>query len=305
VTAERSRVSSTGRVSPTRTSDGSAVAERSSPTTSKHLWSSPSDLERPGRHEDYRGDVSGITLAIDIGGTGIKGALLGPDGEMRSDRVKVKTPYPMPPEHLVEVLERFAQRLGGFDQVAVGFPGVVREGRILSAPHFESERGLGNPVSASLVRRWSGFDLAEQLRRTLDRPTRVVNDAEMQGLGVISRRGLEVVVTLGTGFGFSVFDRGVPAPHMELGSMPLLKGKTLDEELGNRGRKRLGDDAWSAKVRETVELIDTLVNFDHCYLGGGNARTVTRDGFGQLLRRVTVVGNIAGILGGRFLFEDR
>lgn len=219
--------------------------------------------------------------------------------------MKVKTPYPMPPEHLVEVLASFASRLPAPDRVAIGFPGVVRDGRILSAPHFESEQGLGTPVSASLVRRWSGYDLCGQVERALGRPTRVVNDAEMQGLGVISRRGLEVVVTLGTGFGFSLFEDGRAAPHLELGSMPLLKGKTLDEELGNRGRKSAGDEAWSARVAETLNLIDTLANFDHCYVGGGNARTVTRDAIGPLLRKVTVVGNIAGILGGRFLFEDR
>jgi len=246
--------------------------------------------------------VTQTTLAIDIGGTGIKGAVLAPKGEMVSPRVKVKTTYPMPPAALVAVLTTFSERFPDSKQIAIGFPGVVRRGRILSAPHFQTERGLGTDISPTLVKQWSGFNLAESVAKATGTTVRVVNDAEMQGLGIITGRGVEVVITLGTGFGFSVFEEGVAAPHMELGSMPLLKGKTLDEELGNRGRKSRGDAEWSARVHTTVGLIDTLVNFDHCYIGGGNARTIGRDGFGPILKKITIVGNIAGILGGRHLF---
>jgi len=245
------------------------------------------------------------TLAIDVGGTGIKGAILDLQGHMVTKRVRATTPYPLPPDGptgMVEALTRLAAKLPPATRVAVGFPGVVRDGHILIAPHFESAMGLGTKVDKTLRAQWRGFDLAGALSARLGLTVEVRNDAEMQGLAVISRRGIELVVTLGTGFGFSLYRDGVPSPHLEMGSMPLLAGKTLDHELGNRSRKRTTEALWNPKVVATMQLLDTLTNFDHCYIGGGNARSLSRDSFGPLLERITIVGNIAGILGGHYLF---
>jgi polyphosphate glucokinase len=246
------------------------------------------------------------TLAIDVGGTGIKGAVLDGSGQMITKRVRASTPYPMPPDGptgMVEALVRLAAKLPTATRVAIGFPGVVRDGRILVAPHFESPMGLGTKVDKTLQAEWRGFDLAEALSARLGVPVEVANDAEMQGLAVISRSGIEVVCTLGTGFGFALYRDGVATPHMEMGSMPLLGGKTLDRELGNKTRKRTTESIWSPKVVSAIEMLDTLINFDHCYIGGGNARNLSRDAFGPLLKRVTIVGNVAGILGGHYLFN--
>ncbi len=247
------------------------------------------------------------TLAIDIGGTGIKGAVLDAKGQMVTKRLKFTTPYPLPPEgidSMVHLLTQFSAKFPETSRMAVGFPGVVRDGKILVAPHFESSMGLGQKADPTLQKAWGGFPLEAALEHSIGRPVRVVNDAEMQGLAVIARRGIEVVITLGTGFGFALYRDGVATPHLEMGSMPLLRSGTLDGELGNRARKRIGDDQWTLHVHRAVELLDELVNFDHLYIGGGNARTVRRDGFGKRLDRITVVGNIAGILGGHYLFAD-
>jgi len=245
------------------------------------------------------------TLAIDVGGTGIKGAVLDATGQMVTKRVRAATPYPLPPDGptgMVEALVRLAGKLPTATRVAIGFPGVVRSGCILVAPHFESPMGLDTKVDKTLRAQWRGFDLASALSQRLGVPVEVANDAEMQGLAVIARRGIEVVCTLGTGFGFALYRDGIAAPHMEMGSMPLLGDHTLDRQLGNRARKRTNAEIWNPKVVATIELLDTLINFDHCYIGGGNARSLSRDAFGPLLERVTIVGNVAGILGGHYLF---
>ncbi len=78
-----------------------------------------------------------------IGGTGLKASVLDGTGEMERDRVRIDTPYPLAPEKLVHVLTDLVKPLGHYDRVSVGFPGMVREGKVLSAPHFVSPTGPG------------------------------------------------------------------------------------------------------------------------------------------------------------------
>src|SRR5215469_5363102 len=91
------------------------------------------------------------TLAIDIGGTGLKASVLDLSGQFVCDRVRVATPYPLSPQKLVLELQKLIQELPAFDRVSVGFPGMVRNGRILSAPHFVSPTGPGGRPDAKLV----------------------------------------------------------------------------------------------------------------------------------------------------------
>src|SRR5439155_10779452 len=128
------------------------------------------------------------TLAIDVGGTGLKASVLDARGQMLADPVRVETPYPCPPSVLVEALVQLVKPLPAFDRVSVGFPGVVRHGEVITAPHF------GNAV-------WRGFAFAEALAARFATPVRLLNDADMQGLAVIKGAGIELVVTLGTGIG--------------------------------------------------------------------------------------------------------
>ena len=144
------------------------------------------------------------TLSIDVGGTGLKASVLGKDGTMVADRVKVETKYPMPPDGdtgLVATLTALVQPLPAADRISCGFPGMVRNGLILSAPHFVTKKGPGTPVDEKLSAAWSKFDLAGALATALGKPTKVANDADIQGAAVVKGDGLEVVITLGTGFG--------------------------------------------------------------------------------------------------------
>jgi len=144
------------------------------------------------------------------------------------------------------------------------------------------------------VAAWSGFPLAEVLAAEFDAPTHVVNDASMQGAAVIAGTGLELVATLGTGFGTALFYNGKLTPHLEIAHHPLHDGETYDQYLGDAARERVGTDAWNQRVARAVQTLDDLTRFDHLHLGGGNSRHVTL----ELGPRVSLVDNVAGILGG-------
>ena len=239
------------------------------------------------------------TLAVDVGGTGIKGSVLDAKGTEQAERVRVATTYPMTPEHLVEVIGDLAGRLPEYDRVSVGFPGVVREGAVRTAPHFVTKRGPGTPISSDLTRKWDRFDLAGALLKKLGKPTRVANDADLQGAAVIAGKGLEMVVTLGTGVGTALFWHGRLAPHLELAHHPFRRDETYNEQIGDAARKRLGKRRWNRRVREALRTLDALVLYDHLYVGGGNATRINFDPGPD----VSVISNEAGILGGIKLWE--
>jgi polyphosphate glucokinase len=247
-----------------------------------------------------------LTLAIDIGGTGLKASVLDATGAMVADRVRVATTYPLAPEGDAGLVVRLATLVGPLpaaDRVSAGFPGMVRKGHVLSAPHFVTESGPGSRVDPALERAWHDFDLAGALAAALGKPTRVANDADVQGAAVVAGRGLEFVITLGTGFGTAVFLDGRLLPHLEIAHQPFRKGETYNEQLGEPTRKSVGDERWNRRVRKAIETLDALLFFDHLFLGGGNARRVTRDELGAYIDRTTVVDNSAGILGGIKLWE--
>jgi polyphosphate glucokinase len=221
------------------------------------------------------------TLAIDVGGSHLKASVLNEDGRLTVDRVRVTTPVGAKPDKIVATLAELVEPLPPFDRISVGFPGVVRKGTVLTAPN------LGNDD-------WKGFKLAEALGAKLGKPVKVLNDAEMQGMAVIKGHGMEIVITLGTGFGTALFMDGRRAPHLELSHHPFRKGETYDEHLGNAARKRVGNKKWNKRVRKAIKTLRVLANFDHLYIGGGNAKKISID----LDPDVTLVSNEAGIEGG-------
>jgi polyphosphate glucokinase len=221
------------------------------------------------------------TLAIDVGGSHLKASVLNEDGRLTVDRVRVATPVGAKPDKIVATLAELVEPLPPFDRISVGFPGVVRKGTVLTAPN------LGNDD-------WKGFKLAEALGAKLGKPVKVLNDAEMQGMAVIKGHGMEIVITLGTGFGTALFMDGRRAPHLELSHHPFRRGETYDEHLGNAARKRVGNKKWNKRVRKAIKTLRVLANFDHLYIGGGNAKKVSID----LDPDVTLVSNEAGIEGG-------
>lgn len=228
------------------------------------------------------------TLAIDVGGSHLKAAVLDPDGAMQGNSVRVETPDPASPEAVVATLVRLVKPLGDFDRVSIGFPGVVRFGSIFTAPTLRDKR-------------WDGFDLAAPLTSRWNRPVRILNDASVQGLGVIAGKGLECVITMGTGMGFALFDQGRLAPHLELSQHPVRKDKTYNDYVGHAALESIGKAHWNRRMRRVIDILSTVINYDVLYIGGGNARLISF----SLPDNVKIVPNKAGITGGVRLWDER
>lgn len=226
-----------------------------------------------------------ITLALDVGGTGIKGCLLSPQGKPISERLRYETPNPATPDAVLGIMDEIANKLGKFDRVSVGFPGVVKKGATLTAHNL-------NP-------QWVGFELQKVLLRRWKKPVRVANDAAVQGLAAIEGKGLEMVITLGTGFGSSVYIEGRLVPGLELAHHPWRKDKTYEDDLGKHGLQKHGRKRWNKLVAKAIPQIESLFNYDHLYIGGGNATKIDFD----LPKHVTRIPNEDGLLGGVALWK--
>lgn len=239
------------------------------------------------------------TLAIDIGGTGLKATVLDSSGVPEHDRVRLLTTYPCAPADLVSRLGALVEPLPKFDRASVGFPGVVRGGVIRTAPTFETIAGLGSAVEPDLVAAWRGFDLAGALGERLSVPCRVANDADVQAAGAAKGPGLELVLTLGTGLGSSVFRDGKLALHLELAHHPIRDGETYNSYLGDAARRRISKDKWNRRVARAVAILDVLIVPDAILIGGGNASKVDVD----LGPKVRLIDNSQGLLGGIRLWD--
>ncbi|WP_300013963.1 ROK family protein [Pseudonocardia sp.] len=241
-----------------------------------------------------------LTLAIDVGGSGLKATVLDPDGEMTSERVRRETPYPCTPSVLLDELTALAATQPAHDRVSVGFPGAIRNGRVREVPAF-SRRGPGQDPDPELVALWHGFELETALRDRFDRPVRVANDADVQGSAVVSGRGMELVITLGTGVGCAIFFDGVLLPHMELSHGRFGEGLSIEVACGDNQREEIGKQAWRERVLDALEAFEAMVLPDHVYIGGGNAKRLDPDTLGE---NRTLVPNISGLLGGIALWDQ-
>lgn len=239
------------------------------------------------------------TLAVDVGGSGIKGSVLDAAGALLVDRVRMDTPYPCPPELLVASIVELAADLPRAHRASIGFPGLVRDGRVIEVPSLSRLTYDGEPDPA-MARRWHGFDLGHELAHVLGIPTLVVNDADMQACAVVEGSGMEFVLTLGTGVGTALFYDGHLVPHLELSHGPFRDGLSFDIALGNVERKRIGKKRWLARVREAIADFDEMIVFDRIYVGGGNAKHLEAGDAGPKGR---LVSNSAGVIGGVRLWD--
>lgn len=220
------------------------------------------------------------TLSVDIGGSGIKTIVLDAAGAPITERIRVDTPHPATPQAVIAAIVDLAKKQGEVDRISVGFPGVVRHG-VTETAH-------------NLDKGWIGFDLDKALTKALRKPVRACNDADVQGLGVSKGRGVELVITLGTGFGSALLLNGRLVPNLELAHHAAWKGKTYEEELGLKALESAGHKKWNRRLLKAIEALERLFHYDALYIGGGNAKQIT----GALPARVTVVSNLAGLLGG-------
>jgi polyphosphate glucokinase len=221
------------------------------------------------------------TFCIDIGGTGIKGIVLDLEGKPLTERARIETPKPAVPQAVLETLDALGKMVGEFDRISIGFPGFVAEGVVKTAPNLDNAT-------------WAGFPLARHVEERTGKPVRILNDAAIQGLAVIEGKGIELVITLGTGLGCCVYTDGRPV-HLELAHHPFRKGATYEDKLGDAAFKHAGKKRWNKRLRQAITQMDALFNYRMLYIGGGNAKLVQTEG---LPENVKIVDNTAGLFGG-------
>ncbi len=226
------------------------------------------------------------TLSVDVGGSGVKVMVLDISGNPLTKKLRVETPLPASKKLVINAILKLAAMTGEFERVSVGFPGVVRNGITDVAVNLDSD--------------WMGFDLATALSILLKKPVRVVNDADMQGLAAISGKGVELVITLGTGFGSALFVNGKLVPNLEMGHHCFREGETYEQQLGRAALEKIGDKKWNQRLEQAIESLQNLFNYDYLYIGGGEATRININ----LPSNAKIIPNVFGLLGGITLWRD-
>jgi polyphosphate glucokinase len=239
-----------------------------------------------GSHRRMAARGAPFTLGVDIGGSRIKASVLDRDGALLVSQIGTATPTPAQPQAVLDAIAGLAAGLPPFDRISVGFPGVVKGGGVITAPNLGTDY-------------WADFRLIEVLSQRLSAPVRMLNDAAVQGLGVVEGPGLECVLTLGTGVGCALFRDRRLLLHLEFGQMMRSKGQNYDAYVGQQALVAKGVERWNRRVRRTIDTVTGLTSCDRLYIGGGNARKLAF----ALPAHVRVASNIAGITGGVRLWE--
>ncbi len=224
-------------------------------------------------------------LSIDIGGSHVKATILNSKGELQMDYKKVDTPSTATPDNIIAAIQMLVEGFPQYDHISVGFPGYVKNGVVKTAPNLTTKH-------------WADFDLSKHLAEALGKPAKVVNDADMQGLGVVKGEGLELVLTLGTGFGSALLLDGSLLPHLEMAHHPLTKSATYDQYIGDKALDKLGDKKWNKRLKHIIKVLKTVFNYDTLYIGGGNSRKINF----KLDKNIKVITNEDGIKGGARLW---
>ncbi|HEY2035574.1 MAG TPA: ROK family protein [Steroidobacteraceae bacterium] len=201
--------------------------------------------KRPKRRAAPKPPDPAHILVIDVGGSHVK-FRMGPRGSIRR--------FASGPDMTAAEMARKVRKLAcdlPYEAVSIGYPGLVLRGRIVAEPY---NLGPG----------WVGYDF----EKALGRPVRVINDATMQALGSYEG-GRMLFLGLGTGLGATAILDGMVEP-MELGHMPYKHGRTFEDYIGERGRKRLGKKKWRKAVFEVIARLKKVLEVDYVVLGGGN-----------------------------------
>jgi polyphosphate glucokinase len=225
-------------------------------------------------------------LSIDIGGSRIKATILDTEGNMQMDFQKIATPTSPDPGNIIQAILELTRGFQEYHRVSVGFPGYTRVGIIHTAPNLGTAK-------------WRGVNLGKLMTDVLNKPVRVLNDADMHGLGIVKGIGLEMVITLGTGFGTALFMDGNLLPHLEIAHHPISKRRTYDDYIGERALIEFGLEKWNKRLTKVLGILQTVFNYDHLFIGGGNSKKINF----ETGEAITLVSNIDGIKGGAKVWQ--
>ena len=243
-------------------------------------------------------------LGVDVGGSGIKGALVDvSSGQLASDRFRLPTPQPAKPDAVVKTIKKVRKHFDYRGPVGVGFPAVVLEGTVLSAANVDDA--------------WIGYPGQRILKKALQGPVTLLNDADAAGFAEMKlgagrdRSGLVMILTLGTGIGSALFMDGRLVPNCELGHL-YLPGHSADAEEYTSDRIRSAEDlswkAWARRLDVYLRHLEGLFSPNLFILGGGVSKksdkfvphlTVRTEVVPALLR------NEAGIIGAAMAATER
>ena len=239
------------------------------------------------------------TIGIDIGGTGIKAAIVDvASGELVGEKIKVGTPTGAIPGDVARVCHDLVEQLDPNGSLPVGicFPAVIVDEVALSAANVDSS--------------WIGLNVGDLMEATMNRPVHVVNDADAAGFAEYKfgaaqgHEGLVLVTTLGTGIGSALIYNGVLVPNSELGHIPMpgYRDRTAEQLAANvvRVRKNLSWSKWAGRLQEFYTLLEKLFTPSLFVVGGGVSKEYAE--FLPLLSLKTPIVpaehfNNAGILG--------
>lgn len=202
-------------------------------------------------------------LGIDIGGSGIKGAIVDIErGEFASERLRIETPQPAVPPTVAQVVAEIVEHFDQPGAIGCTFPAVVQHGVTLTA--------------ANVDKQWIGADAKALFEERTGRPVIVLNDADAAGIAEMQfgagrgKRGLVIILTLGTGVGSSVFIDGRLVPNTEFGHLSI-RGKDAEWRTSERARQTKGYSwkAWGKRLSEHLQYMEALMSPDLFIIGGG------------------------------------
>ena len=248
----------------------------------------------------FTAGLTGHALGIDIGGTGIKAAIVDLEtGQLVSERVRLPTPQPLAPEAVLGVVGNVVHQLevsGALTShmsVGAGFPSAIRFGHALTAPHGEQA--------------WVGLSVEQLLGTQLGRPVAVVNDADAAGVAEMAygagrgQSGVVLLLDLGTGIGSALFMNGELVPNMQLGHVEF-HGQDAESRVSPAARKRrnLGWKKWGREFDELLAAYEDYLWPNLIILGGGLAKDFSSYSAFLTTKAQLVpagLGNLAGIVG--------
>lgn len=229
--------------------------------------------------------LPGPTLCVEVGVTTLRAQLVDERGAPTGERQRLPLPRVLPPDAVVDAVAEVAQLYDHYERVSVGFPGVIMDGVVRDAPNLDPA--------------WTEFALERALQVRLERMVRVANAADMQGLGIVEGKGVELVLTFGVGMGSALFVDGRLVPNLQLGRHPFRKKRCYDDYVGHAAFKAAGAKRWGKRVLRVVEQVLPVWNPRVLYLAGSNMKRVPS----ALPPGVQKVAGATGLAGGFRLWD--
>lgn len=233
-------------------------------------------------------------LGVDIGGSGVKAGVVDvAKGCLTGERLRIATPMPATPDAVKNCVASLVREFSWRGPVGCGFPSVIHDGTAMTAANIDAA--------------WIGTDVARLFADATGCPFQVLNDADAAGIAEMcfgagrERRGVVLVITVGTGLGSALFSEGVLVPNTEFGHI-LVRGKVAEHyaSAAVRERKHLSWEQWGKRFNRYLRRMEELVWPDLFIIGGGASKKFERY-FSQIEVKAELVPaqlrNEAGIIG--------